>query len=167
MDSEKGEIEKQFRAIFHMHMSCVRRECDRRGISNKGHPLILFLLRKEDKAFSQQEIARSLGLKPPTVAIAIKRMEKAGLISKTADNTDQRFNRITITEKGRQAVDSSKAVFDYVDEVMLNGLTDTDYKQLHEVFSRIIINLESIGAHPSGCMQEFCCDNSDKSKGNN
>lgn len=167
MDSEKGEIEKQFRTIFHMHMSCVRRECERRGIDNPGHPLILLLLQKEDKALSQQEIAKSLGISPPTVAIAIKRMEKAGLICKTADKNDLRFNRITITEKGRQTVDGSKAAFDYVDDVMLDGLTEADYKQLHEVFSRIIINLESIGAHQSGCMPEFCCDNSEKTKGNN
>jgi DNA-binding MarR family transcriptional regulator len=168
MDGEKGEIEKLFRTIFHMHISCVRRECERRGIDNPGHPLILFLLRNEaeNKAVSQKEIAKSLGLRPPTVAIAIKRMEKAGLIRKTPDKSDLRFNRITLTEKGRQTVDGSKAVFDYIDDIMFNGLTDTEYRQLRETFNRIISNLESIGAHPCGCMQEFCSENSDKTKGN-
>lgn len=143
-------LEDLFRTIFHMHMNCVKKIFDKRGINPASHPPILFMLRNEanNMAASQKEIADRLGISTPTVAISIKRMEKAGLVHKVIDESDLRRNKITLTNKGLEFVDESMAVFDSVNESMLQGLSQQEQVQLKTLFLRIISNLETMGAQP-------------------
>lgn len=141
-------LENLFRAILHMHMNCVKKKFDKKGINPASHPPILFMLRNEanNMAASQKEIADQLGISTPTVAISIKRMEKAGLVHKVIDESDLRRNKITLTDKGLKFVDESMAVFESVDEGMLQGLSQQEQEQLKTLFLRIISNLEKMGA---------------------
>jgi DNA-binding MarR family transcriptional regulator len=43
-----------------------------------------------------------LHLSPPTVTATLQRMEKAGIIVRQADRSDQRLTRVSLTEEGRQ-----------------------------------------------------------------
>ena len=48
---------------------------------------LLFILQKKE-GMSQREICDEMKIKPPTVAVSIKRMEKAGLIEKMPDESE-------------------------------------------------------------------------------
>lgn len=143
-------LEALFRTFFHMYMSCVKKEFRKRGLNPAGNPGILFMLRgnSENMAASQKEIADRLGISAPTVAVSIKRMDKAGLVHKVADETDLRRNLITLTESGRNFVDGSKDVFEIIDAAIFRGLSMQDREQLRTLFLRIITNLEGMGARP-------------------
>ena len=150
MEYDGYSLETLFRTFFHMRMSCVKKEFEKKGISPAGNPRILFMLRHESENMvaSQKEIADRLGISAPTVAISIKRMEKEGLVHKVADETDLRRNLITLTKSGHRFVDESKAVFEAVDKGMFRGLSRQDQEQLRTLFLRIISNLETMGAEP-------------------
>lgn len=143
-------LETLFRTFFHMYMSCVKKEFRKRGLTPVGNPGILFLLRhkSENMVASQREIADKLGISAPTVAVSIKRMDKAGLVHKVADETDLRRNLITLTESGCEFVDGSKTAFDAVYKHMFQGLSKQDQEQLRTLFLRIITNLATMGAKP-------------------
>ena len=64
-----------------------------------GQPPLLLLLDKENGQ-SQKMLADKLKVKPSTINVMIKRMEKTELVERKQDEKDQRTSRIFITEKG-------------------------------------------------------------------
>ena len=143
-------LETLLRTVFNMRMTCVRKEFANKKLSTSCHTPLLFILRNEaeNMVASQKEIASKLGISAPTVAISIKRMEKAGLVQKIADETDLRRNLITLTQKGQQLIDESQKELDKIDEKMLNGFPQQEKEQLKMFILRIIYNLEEMGAQP-------------------
>jgi len=95
------DVQLLFRAVGRMHKVCLRKEMDRRGLAEVGQPYILFMLRdhQEGMNWDQKQFAEALGVSPATVAISIKRMERAGLVTRVPDPEDLRRNRIAITER--------------------------------------------------------------------
>jgi DNA-binding MarR family transcriptional regulator len=147
MEFDSNAIEWVFRALNRMHLNYIENELEKRGFSKMSHPPILFILRYEmsDKVASQKELADFLGVRPSTIAISIKRMEKAGLVRKVSDGNDLRRNIITLTEKGEKLVDESSLVFDEIDKRMYEGFTEEEKEKLKKYYIRIMKNLENMG----------------------
>jgi DNA-binding MarR family transcriptional regulator len=139
-----------FRAFDRMHHNCLKAELKKRGLREASHPVILFALKHEikDMLASQKEIADAIGISPPTAAISIKRMEKAGLLCKIPDEQDTRRKLITLTEKGIQLINECELAFEKVDQGMLTGFTAAEIEQLKMFYLRMINNLETMGAQP-------------------
>lgn len=150
MAYDGNNLEDLFRMISRMQHNCARKRLEECGIDPICHPPILFVLRNssEDMAASQKEIADRLGLSTPTVAVSIKRMEKAGVLRKVADETDLRRNLIKLTEKGRKIADEAQAVFEDVDRGMFTDLSQEECDQLKKLFVRIVANLEAMKENP-------------------
>src|SRR5699024_6267897 len=62
-----------------------------------GQPPMLFILNKEGGQ-SQSELAEKLQVKPSTITVMLKRMEKEGIVERRKDELDQRIIRVYITE---------------------------------------------------------------------
>src|ERR1700756_248438 len=71
----------------------------RHGV-HEGQQFILRCLWTED-GLTPGEIARRLGLAPPTVTRAATRMEAAGLLRREPHLSDRRLVRLRLTERGR------------------------------------------------------------------
>lgn len=150
MEYDGKNLEDLFRLISRMQHNCIKREFERRGIDSVCRTPILFILRhnSENMAASQKELADKLGLSTPTVAVSIKKLEKAGVVHKVADKTDLRRNLITLTEKGRQVADEAQSVFEVTEKSMFNNLSQEECKQLKKLFLRIVDNLEAMKDNP-------------------
>jgi DNA-binding MarR family transcriptional regulator len=137
-----------FRVCDRMHHYMMAREFELRGLSKATHPFLLFALKnaEKDKPLSQKEIAEKLGVAPPTAAVSIRRMEKAGLLAKRADREDSRRNCITITPKGEKLVKECKEAFDDIDRRMFEGFSRQDQENMRSYYLRMIRNLEAMGA---------------------
>lgn len=90
---------------------------------------------------TQQELADELRVTPASVALSTKRLEKAGLVEKRADENDRRRNRLYATEEGRQLAASRRRCFDELDAAMLHGLTSEELCTLRALLDRLIENL--------------------------
>jgi DNA-binding MarR family transcriptional regulator len=77
--------------------------------------------------------------------MSIKRMQKAGLLRKTADEKDLRVNFIKLTEKGEQVEKISFANLNRADKQMLSGFSPDEIQQLYGYMERMCKNLERIG----------------------
>ena len=66
-----------------------------------GQAGILLFLRKAGP-LSQREIADHIGVKPPSVTVAIQKLEKLEYVERRPDKKDQRIVNIQITEKGME-----------------------------------------------------------------
>lgn len=143
-------------AMMHAHHNAVNAGLARQGLSTLGSPRILFVLMEypEDSsaAPSQKELADLLRLSPATVAASLKSLEKCGYVSRRTDERDSRCNRIFITQKGRDAMRASQAVFASVDEYMFHGFSQQERDLVFRFHQRILHNLYQIGGDKDfGC----------------
>ncbi|MDI3481968.1 MAG: hypothetical protein PWQ97_1623 [Tepidanaerobacteraceae bacterium] len=148
MEYDPNALEWLFQTFERMHHNCIKSEFARRGLSEASHPLILMALKYEvsNMAASQKDIAQMLGISPPTVAISLKRMEKAGLVCKITDEDDLRRKLVKITEKGLRLLDECENAFSEIDRNIFKGFSDEEREQLKRFYIRMIHNLESMGA---------------------
>jgi len=93
---------------------------------------------------SQNDIARSMDVSAATIAVALKKLEKKGYISRHTDEGDNRFNKITITEKGNRVVEQSKRIFEIADRKVLDGFTDEDKHALAVLLQKLNDNLDKM-----------------------
>ena len=70
---------------------------------------MLWALRKNN-GMAQKEIAKKLGITPPSMTVMIKKLEGEGYIVKKQDEKDQRMTRIFITEKGKEIAHHMESV---------------------------------------------------------
>ena len=104
---------------------------------------LLFILQKKE-GMSQREICDEMKIKPPTVAVSIKRMEKAGLIERKPDEKDQRVTRIYMTEKGKEIKAKALERIHKNEAVMMEGFSEAEQCLLRRFLEQILVNIEKI-----------------------
>lgn len=109
-----------------------------------GQPAILIYLSENDGAM-QGQFAAALSLRPATVTVTLKRMERAGLIRRETDRMDLRVSRVFMTEKGRAVLGDIRRIRAEIDAVCLQGFTLDEVQQLRDMMQRMLINLNTTG----------------------
>lgn len=147
MEQDLSELDRLFKTFHRMRHLMIRQAIEGRGLEVPSNPGILFLLRckGEDSVLSQKEIADLTGVAPPTVAVSVRRMEKAGLLTKLSDERDLRRNRIALTERGRLLADEFEKASREVSGILFAGFSDEEFALLRKWCLRMIENLERAG----------------------
>ena len=111
-----------------------------------GQIAIMKTIEKNENC-TQSVIAEQLGVTPASVATSTKRLQKAGLITKTVDEDNMRCKRLALTEKGRLAIKEHLSVFEEYDRQVFSDFSEEDEEKLFELLSRVadkMRNLEGI-----------------------
>ncbi len=133
------DIVKKLAILFSIHSYYIHNASSSCGLYKGQLPILEQASMNEN--CTQKEIAETLCVSPPSIATSIKRMEKAGLLEKTADENDLRNNHIKLTDKGRELTNNCREVFNGIDEKMFNGFTSEECEQMVLFFERMINNL--------------------------
>ncbi|MBQ4186823.1 MAG: MarR family transcriptional regulator [Firmicutes bacterium] len=125
------------------HRTAVNRYVEKNDLQKSQHRLLLVLshLIEESSNVSQRDLAESLNVTPAAVAVTLKKLEKNGIVSKTTSETDNRYNELSITEKGRQIVKDSKKAFRSTDMQIFKDFTTEEMEQLLSFLGRMEANL--------------------------
>lgn len=152
MLANPDSLEGLFHTLYRMHHGYMRYELERRGLRKLSNPKILFYLRMRhgQEPVTQTEIAHRLGITPPTVATSIKRMERAGLLTKVTDEEDLRRNHIALTEHGVQLVDECVQAEESVSRQIFKNFSPEDREALKGLIQRMIQNMQDIGVRRPG-----------------
>lgn len=86
---------------------------------------ILFILDSEGM-LSQRELAEKMCVKPPSMTVALQKMEKNEYVTRKPDQEDQRIIRITLTEKGKNCVGEIKQALDRMEERMFRNFSQEE-----------------------------------------
>lgn len=102
----------------------------------------IILLLKHNEGLTVSQIAKATGVATATTSVSVKRMEKAGFITRKADENDARITKLYLTEKGKAAPDNIKAKMDSQEQFITNGLTDEEVLLLSDLLDKVISNLK-------------------------
>lgn len=142
-DNPSTRIAWKLRDLHHQHMHEIQHVLENHQL-HFGQPRILHTILCL-KSATQKEIAEAMNVSPASLSMSIKRMEKAGLLSKTRSQDDLRSNRIEVTESGRKIDETTKSAMITIDDRMLTGFTESELEQLTGYLNRMIDNFRHPG----------------------
>ena len=107
-------------------------ECD----VKEGYRNILLVLGKED-GISQLTIAGETNLKPSTISIALKKMEREGYITRVNDAKDMRMSRVYLTETGLEIANKVYNRNEEISRLLLCGISEEELNTVLNVVNKM------------------------------
>ena len=75
-----------------------------------------------------------------------KKLEKGGYLERVVDMEDNRFHKVSLTEKGRQVVENSHEIFQQTIREMYQNLSTSDMEQMMSFYEKLEEKLKGVGA---------------------
>lgn len=83
----------------------------------------------------QAELARRLGIEPPTVTRMVQRLERAGLVERQRDPHDARLVRVRATPRARLLEGVVRRAWEEVDGILTEAVGDDGARQLRRLLA--------------------------------
>ncbi|MGH3089095.1 MAG: MarR family winged helix-turn-helix transcriptional regulator [Rubrobacteraceae bacterium] len=106
-----------------------------------GQEMVLIELFRED-GLRVGELARRLGVEPPTATNMVTRLENRGLVERRQDPSDARCGRVFLTEGGKALDGPIAEIWRRSEEKLLDGLADEERGELLRLLVRVRQNLD-------------------------
>ena len=118
----------------------------RHGISGSQWGALRNLLRAESEGLEGlrlSALSERLLIRPASVTGVVDRLERAGLVGRENDPTDQRAKFVRLTDEGRRLVEHVLQGHERQIESVLGGLSKTEQAALQQLLARLGRHLES------------------------
>ena len=138
MCGNEDSLQSLFIKTTHMYFGRAYEALREMDVHPRQVPMLHLLGKKE--GLSQRQISEEI--KPPTVAVSIKRMEKSGLIIRRADEKDQRMSRIYLSPKGRELNENVQKMVEDSENAIFRGFSESEICLMKRFFKQMIENLE-------------------------
>jgi len=109
----------------------------------RGQWYFLRVLWTED-GLSQRELSQRVGTMEPTTVIALRSMEKSGLIRRVRSNDDKRRSHVWLTAKARRLRDELLAIARGITDAAEVGVADADLALFRRVIRQMTANLDQL-----------------------
>ena len=123
----------------------IRQSADRRiaqaGLTVAQDAVLVFLAARRDQETHQIDIQNFLHLTNPAVTKMCHRLAEKELIRITPGTKDQRYNTVSLTDKGMAAYELGSALKAPLEENTLKGFTDDEITVLLELMERLLDNV--------------------------
>lgn len=106
----------------------------------KGQAHLLTLIRDNDGC-TQKDLANAVGVRYSSMSERLNKLERNGYIFRESDSDNLKYKRIFITPEGKTAVVQCRRILREWDEVLYNGFTKKDIKQLEDYLERMVDNV--------------------------
>ena len=112
-------------------------------------PVWLILLNlKIHKPANQQELAKAVGVREATLTHHLNAMDARGLITRTRDAANRRFQVVTLTGAGEAAFLRLRTAAMAFNARLSAGLTDADLDTLAALLGQLAVNVGAEAATP-------------------
>jgi DNA-binding MarR family transcriptional regulator len=127
-DPTAAAVFSAFMRTSHAHRQLMARKMATYGV----HPSQMFCLRAiaHSDGITQRDLAEQLSIARPTLTVMVQKMERAGLVERASDSTDQRFTRIHLSAQGRSLHEAMHEIMAEVITEMTSGLSEPDSLEL-------------------------------------
>jgi DNA-binding MarR family transcriptional regulator len=94
---------------------------------------------------SQRELSERVGMMEPTTVIALRSMEKAGLIRRVRSTDDRRVTHVRLTAKAKRMRDGLLQLARGINAQADEGISAEDIAVFRRVIARMTANLDKVG----------------------
>jgi MarR family transcriptional regulator, organic hydroperoxide resistance regulator len=109
----------------------------------RGQWYFLRVLWSED-GLSQRELSARVGTMEPTTVIALRSMEKSGLIRRVRSRDDKRRSQVWLTPKAQRLRDELLAIARGITDTAEDGISRDELAQFRRAVRRMTENLDRI-----------------------
>jgi DNA-binding MarR family transcriptional regulator len=109
----------------------------------RGQWYFLRVLWSED-GLSQRELSARVGTMEPTTVIALRSMEKSGLIRRVRSRDDKRRSQVWLTPKAQRLRDELLALARSITDAAEHGISRADLALFRRVIRQMTVNLDRI-----------------------
>lgn len=102
-----------------------------------GKAAVLFILSKYGK-LTQRQLAKAAGITPPSMTVALRKMEEKGLVQKNPDPKDQRKVLIQLTDTGRERIEDIRKLCRETENAMFQNFSEEEKL----LFRRFLLQIE-------------------------
>lgn len=99
---------------------------------------------RDGQALTQADLTRQLGVEQSSMAQLLMRMERDGVIQRSAHEQSPRASRISVTPPTARRLSSARKQLDGLDAQALDGLEPKEVSSLLRLLERVRANLERI-----------------------
>lgn len=117
------------------HLIFLFQEIEKHGITGGQYQFLTGLSRED--GISQEELANNFHMNESTIARALRKLEDTGMVQREVDDNNRRRKIITITEKGKNTVDSIRKV-DENWEKQIQSLSAKEKYRLKQMLKRLL-----------------------------
>lgn len=101
---------------------------------------ILFSLKRCGE-LSQKQLAEKVGITPPSMTVAIRKMEEQGYVVRKQDEKDQRVIKIKLTQKGETCIDGIRKVIVDMEDITYQGISREEILLMNRLLTEMKNNL--------------------------
>lgn len=127
------------RVVFRSFSRLLERRTLTHDVS-AGQWRFLRQLWRED-GITQRELSERVGMREPTTVVALKGLEKAGLITRKKTDDDRRKTFIHLTPHAKRLELILAPMNAEIHEIATSGMTDAEVETLQNLMRRVLANL--------------------------
>lgn len=133
---KKEPIGKYVAAIYRNMQSIINFKLADIDIKS-GQQDFLFVISKNE-GISQKELSNSLYVGKSTTAKAVKNLIDNGYVTREQDVTDKRYNRLYLTEKGKEIAPRMNATYSEIMDISTRDLLGDEFEQTLILLKKIL-----------------------------
>ena len=101
-----------------------------------------YLSRNSDCDIFQKDVEAYFGIGRSTVTNIVKLMEKKQLIRRESVERDARLKKLLLTDKGREADGRVQAMLAWMEQSLLEGITQEEQDSFYRMLDKLQVNLK-------------------------
>lgn len=90
---------------------------------------------------SQKQLAEKVGITPPSMTVAIRKMEELGYVVRKHDENDQRVIKIQLAPKGEECIEGVRKVIFDMEEIVYQGISREELLLMRRLLAEMKSNL--------------------------
>lgn len=106
------------------------------GINSTSFQVLMFLANSPE-ANTARDVCIHRGLKTGIVSVSIEHLVEKGLVERRIDPQDRRIQRLYLTERAKDLVDSGNAIQLHFYNTLKAGLTEEEFNTYYELTKKI------------------------------
>ncbi len=135
------ELSEYLRMITQASYNKVEERLNKYGLV-KGQAHLLVII-KDNDGCTQKDLAELLNVKYSSMSERLNKLEEMGYIERIIDENNSKFKRIFITQTGKIAAVQCRRIQNEFNQMLYNGFTKKEIKQLENYLNRLYQNVEN------------------------
>jgi DNA-binding MarR family transcriptional regulator len=123
-----------------IYLNCVLKEFN---ITSAEYPFLLYLFKKDNA--TQYEMSSYLYIDKSAAARSIHSLEQKGYVTRSKDETDRRYNRVSITDKARRNEKEIRLRVYRWSELLTEEMDMETADLAYDILERMVNRIETTG----------------------